>query len=556
MDMLSSYSGFVEEFDLFNRFLDETRHTGLGPDERRDPDVERLLEAIAFFSAQTRLTAERAIRNEFRSLFHSYLDFLLRPLPAVGLIQAIPGELDDPTAIPAGAEVQIRARAGAPAGAFRTTATIDLFRLDKEARAEYLPETGAFVLRFHGSKAPSVLSLFVHRPASRSTESLRDSLLVHSAIQRRAALVSALVSAVFVRRGERSQPEPCEVDFGRRRSGSDRLTIDPGPALEQVRRFFHFPEEWLFMNVELPRSTPGWDALELHIATDHWHDAPRMSADDFHLHVVPVENIQRAWAMPIEHRGLRSRYPVLHPEPARGFELHTLRGVYRDTPEGRLPMTAHMLHGDGDCYSIEPAEDSGRRSHLAIDAVDAFDQPVQVSIDATWHQPGFSIVDSGDTIVETPGRDAGRVRWKPMVSVRPHSASSLLKQSSELAQLVWLKMKPVLDRDGVVKLLRALGSFEQSVFQPMEDYIVELRHTPAPSTDEHTVVVFRYQLLLGDYPDQARALAYRLSEQIWDLIAHWTAEGLTELNVEAANGEAWSLTAPVPEEGAERETHG
>jgi type VI secretion system protein ImpG len=386
---------------------------------------------------------------------------------------------------------------------------------------------------------------------------LHESLLLHTELERRLPGISA----VYVTGDERSAPQPLvrengerSFDFGRRRSASDRLSVDRGPALAQVRRLFHFPEEWLFLNLELPPHAPGWTHLELRFAS--WPDAPRMSASDFHLHVVPVENVQRSPARPIEHRGLVSRYPILHPEAGGGFELLSLRGVYRNTPDSRVPLLSHLLHGNEDHYSLESGDAPDDRTHIAIHAVDAFDEPLRVSIDALWHQPNFQLPGGSEIAIETPGRDAARVQWRPHGALRPHADSPLREEGSDLAQLLWLKMKPVLDCEGVLMLLRALGSFEQSIFQPMAEMIEDLQAVPAPSSDEHTVVVYRYRLLLGDYPETDRALAYRLSQQIWNLITHWTADGLIELRVDPANGDSWLLPSPAAEGPGHWETLG
>jgi hypothetical protein len=222
--------------------------------------------------------------------------------------------------------------------------------------------------------------------------------------------------------------------------------------------------------------------------------------------------------------------------------LLSLRGVYRNSKAGRTPLRSHLLYGEGDHYSLEAADDSGGTTHVQIHAVDAFDDALRISVDALWHQPGFELPTGIDTVVETPGRDADRVQWRPHGALRPHAVSPLLKNGAELSQLLWLKMKPVLDRDGVLMLLGALGSFEHSIFQPLAQTIHDLRAIATPSSDEqHTVVVYRYRLALGNYPEADSELAYRLSQQIWNLISSWTAEGLIELRVDAANGDQWVL---------------
>ena len=48
---------------------------------REDPDVRRLIESMAFFTARTRLSSIRNIQNTRRRLFEQYFSFLLHPVP-------------------------------------------------------------------------------------------------------------------------------------------------------------------------------------------------------------------------------------------------------------------------------------------------------------------------------------------------------------------------------------------------------------------------------------------------------------------------------------------
>ena len=64
------------------------RHPAAGL-EREDPDVQRIIEALALFSVRSRLSQQRNLQSTWRRLFASYFDFLLAPLPSCAVLQAV-----------------------------------------------------------------------------------------------------------------------------------------------------------------------------------------------------------------------------------------------------------------------------------------------------------------------------------------------------------------------------------------------------------------------------------------------------------------------------------
>ena len=59
------------------------------PLDQEDPDVRRLIEAMAIFTARTRLAGTRHINARHRQILLQYFPFLLTPLPAMALAQAV-----------------------------------------------------------------------------------------------------------------------------------------------------------------------------------------------------------------------------------------------------------------------------------------------------------------------------------------------------------------------------------------------------------------------------------------------------------------------------------
>src|SRR4051812_50191733 len=73
---------------------------------------------MAFFQVQTRLATQHNLRSTWLRLFSSFFDFLLRPLPALALVQALPGEkMTETVVLPRATELRLSPAQGM-AGAF------------------------------------------------------------------------------------------------------------------------------------------------------------------------------------------------------------------------------------------------------------------------------------------------------------------------------------------------------------------------------------------------------------------------------------------------------
>src|SRR4051812_8080688 len=138
---------FTEELSALDAFFDrraETHeHFKLG---RQDPDVRRILEAIAFFAARTRRLAAANVRAAVERLVRGQLDDLLWPLPAAGMLLARVDEGFGATgAVPEGAEVRLTATDGA-VGVFTTRRRLDLLPLRLQS-VEAPPGVDRLVMR-------------------------------------------------------------------------------------------------------------------------------------------------------------------------------------------------------------------------------------------------------------------------------------------------------------------------------------------------------------------------------------------------------------------------
>src|SRR5260370_1374563 len=86
------YEAFLTELKAVDDFL-AYRTGDAGHVQREDPDVRRLMESIAFFSARTRQAATDQLRRSVLQHARGHLDDFLYPQPARGLVQAMPAGL-------------------------------------------------------------------------------------------------------------------------------------------------------------------------------------------------------------------------------------------------------------------------------------------------------------------------------------------------------------------------------------------------------------------------------------------------------------------------------
>ena len=128
------YQAFLEELqDLedfrFNYFLDNP-NSGLEGD---DPDVKRIIEALAFFGARTRSAALRSLDSSTRRLYQQLFSYLLTPLASMAIAQAQPnGHLTEVLDIPAGTELGLQPDIGGNI-TFCTTRSVRVLPMRLEA---------------------------------------------------------------------------------------------------------------------------------------------------------------------------------------------------------------------------------------------------------------------------------------------------------------------------------------------------------------------------------------------------------------------------------------
>ncbi|RME72431.1 MAG: hypothetical protein D6776_08785 [Planctomycetota bacterium] len=499
--------------------------------ERDDPDVRRLIEALAFFSARTREVARENVLAARRRLFRQYFDFLLQPVPAMGLVQArVGGRFAERLTLPAGTELLLRAGAGREAS-FRTTDALEILPLRLRSVRTLPREDGGIRLALdlqasHPQNEPlETLRLQVNHMGSYAA-SLRVLSLLGTHLERAVACFDT------ARVTEDTEGLACRVRFGQRER-REPSAQDPHP-LEAIRRSLYLPEAALGLRVDMPGAPRRWQRLTIAFDLDHRFPASlRLGEQVFALFCVPVTNLTRAAASPITVDGLHERYAIRPFDPALGMRLHTVEGVYELGEDGSMrPLVPSGLGPAEGSYEIE--RDGGRgapEAWLRLEIPDAYERPRKVALEASWTQPWFSRELAAERVT---ARLATRVvpglAFEPLGPLRPELANPLAEDMDALLRLVLLRNRPRLDLGALRFLLDALGVLEHSPLAPALERVQGLEVDLVPRPGDSGLQQ-RYRLLLAASDASVRPLVDVLAGHIVQLLDAWLPESDVVLEV-------------------------
>lgn len=526
------YRAFLTEMQTLEgfRMAYASEHPG-APLGREDPDVKRLVEALAFFAARSRLAGQESVSAVRRRLLRQLLPYLLAPLPATTIVQAVPtGRFSETAVLPRGTEVELRA-AGQASAVFRTlrdlrVLPVTLGRIDVQPRADggtrfLLPFTSAFPR----NDAIGRVSLQVD-----FLEDYVASLRMIYALRRhlRGASVSFEDRVDAETRGE-----PCAVSFGQK--PEDLAEVWPHPV-ERERGWFHFPSADLFFEVEVPAPPRNWRRFVIALDVDAaWPRGLRLSRNVVQPFTTPAINLQRTMSQPVVADGTREQLPIRHPRPAMRMELQSVYGVYRVTEGGLVPLRPGTLAGGSGSYELNQSElPDGRRIHdLWLHLPEAFAAATTVTVDAGWCQPWFRR-GAGDKVVAALYRRAvAGLEWEVSGSHAPFRPTSLDGDMDGLMHVLVLQNKPRMDRDDIDALLQGLGSVWSGPFGAIRPLLasVDVREVPLQRPGGPGGVKLVYELRLRDHEEGLEALVEAFTTRLERILDAWIGDAPVEVRI-------------------------
>ena len=523
--------------------LDKFRLSYLGaypnvPLAREDPDVRRLLEALAFFTARTRLSSERTVGESLGRLLRQQFPYLVTPVPGIALLAADPSRrYVDVSTLPQGTEIEL-VRRGA-------TGADEVFHMRTLAPLRILPIAidGVDMLRAPGRGHRILVRLSAQFARNDDLgeldlwvdylNDLHSSLLVGHELRthlRRASVVwSHRVNAD-------TAGEPIEVAFGGLPHAPDASAPFDHP-LEAVRAVLHAPQTELYVRLSGMRAPRNWRELTICFdVDDEWPSSLILNTDCFALHVVPIVNARRATADPIEHDGTRDRHAIRHPDRGAGLVPFGVRAVYRSTDTGLEPLAPTALAREPESWeAVVEGTGEARRAFVVVNLPDAFERPETLVVDALWHQPGIADAVAADLRVRLSSRFVEGVEWRLAGPIVPPAEPDLESDRQTLLDLLSIRSRRVLGREEIVVLLRSMGVHRERAFAKLLARLARVDVVEKPNARRSGSMKRVYEIGFDDLAPSDLPRLDVLTAQLFATLSAWSADEVVEIVARVPN---------------------
>jgi type VI secretion system protein ImpG len=523
------FEDYQRELESLETFRERYRHlypfAGL---DRDDPDVQRLLEGLAFFTARTRRAADRALAGYERRALEQVFPHLVTPLPSMAMLTVdATDRMVEARTLPAGTEVCVSPRGAdakgrpVPSVGYRTLRELVVRPFD-------LDRAGIKLARLGDDGYELVIPVRSASPRVEPVEAIELHLDPHgdllAALRLHHALAHHIESVRYVFPGTR-QPE--------RRVRAPGFAPAPGEAdafanpLERFRALVHFPLAALALRFPIDQTPAEWQRLELRVRLGPaWPRELSVPPGAFLLHATPMINLRRALADPVPLDGTKARLEVAHPEPALALRPRELVAVYRSTPAGLAPLLPEALAGpDDDWYAVEVAgRHGGRQVWLDVHAPGAFEARAAIVADVEWYQPGAGRVLRGPLDARLTARHLEGPRWRVVTPVEDALESPLAGRRDKLSRLLALAGRSDLDAPSLTFLLEVLGCAEQALFLRVARAIASLTVTRQPDARSPSGVRTTLELVLARLPLALVPAADLLLARLPELLAAWSGD--------------------------------
>lgn len=528
------YQLFLEDLEALRAFEAERTARGLMRTPTDDPDVERLVESIAFFSARTRAAAASATYAAVARMAAGTLDYLLDPMPAAALVRAQGDRASDALEVrrgslfrlqyplPGASQAALVAMEGPrmQVGFLSALAPATILPIQIErAGLKQVRRTMAIELELSATAPQRVSRELVFNV--RRLGDYRSSLALQVALEQHVRRVTA---------GPRADAQEvvCQISFGAAPPSAPKDDGDARSPFTRIRSFFHFPEQDLFVRVLVPALARPWTRLTIQLEVDDtWPEEQILGADSFQLFVVPAVNLWSDLAAPLVYDGTKDLNSVRGRTAVDALEAVTVRGVYR-ADAGMSPLLPFSLGSRDQGWEIVRPFDAGPPM-LRVRLPGALTQPAKLSVDAVWSQPGLWGQVSGQPAISLQTQRLQGVTYGLLGSVRRPRPSPLSADGSRGLDLLALRAQKFLSRDAIVGMLELLGADGDSAYRGCPALIetVSTREISSPGRGD---LVRVYDVALCQPSVDHLPLLTRFGERVRDVIEAWS-EGLVEVNI-------------------------
>ncbi|MCP4582195.1 MAG: hypothetical protein GY839_11320 [candidate division Zixibacteria bacterium] len=459
------YKVFLEELQFEMEFREQyaDQYPSV-PLEHDDPDIKRMIEALALFSARTRQAGENSIKSLHYRMFQSYFPYLISPLPAMGMVKLIPENLVEPLVVEKNTNIIITGQRGESA-IFRSLFDMSVLPL-KISSIDYsgsFGDSSKIVIQFESpievSTRLGVLSLYVNY-----LNSFPESLVLLEFFK------SSLSSAEIIFDGR--PKHGCGVSYGK--VSECHEDINP---VEKERRFFHLPHQSLYLNLQISETPRNWRkfAVVLNLDGKLPRDM-RLHKDVFQLFVIPIENLRQEEAEPIVCDGTKTDYPIRPAKLGEGQELHSVVGVFKDDTDKSAALYSDIVSSGQDSFVVKQqlTENNNRQNYVSLNIPAAFDSPVNITVSALWHKPSFGLQNWDKMTVQPYHSNIPGFKWELNDRITRSVDIDYQKNSDEYLRLSALKNKTEMNFDEVLFILDMLTGVWTGEFAIIRDLLVGL----------------------------------------------------------------------------------
>lgn len=459
------YQAFLQEMEALENFraTHSTLYRETPLELVEDPDTQRLLEALSLFAARARVHGMNKIGQIHQLLFRQYFSFLVNPLPAMGLIQLQPS-LRNPEPIAISEETELVCNTYDGKKAYFQT-------LDSTILSSLFFHRCDFYRRLQGGwrleltyQSPHITSDELNKMCFylNHLNSFFGSLRVYFAINRALESVTIHYDENDVKN---KMGTLCTYQFG----PSQQRKIFNHP-LERIRSYLHFPEQEMFMTIDIPKREKKWQTVTLCFdLNDKWPEGVLLNKDSLALNVLPIVNLRTERAEPIECDGTKDSYPILHSNPTHQFKLHTILSVSEVLQRGMRPLQPGILDARGSSYEIDFFEDQ-----IFLNLPNAFEKPKTISIEALWTQVWFTDYIDQEFKIRFAEEQLGGLKLQLLQQMRSHEVTAVARDPKFLIRILALKNQSKLSLNEVLFLMSSLKNIEHSYFKIVPPLIKNL----------------------------------------------------------------------------------
>lgn len=521
---MNFHGEYLRELQALDDFL--TRRRGAERFvEPEDPDVRRLMESLAFFSARTREAASAQLRGAIHRVAHGLLDEFVDAQPARAMLQAMPSpRLTEPARLPRGSRVRLETLDGA-IGQFSTMREVTIRPLELD-RAE---------LQLRGSGYRVLLRLRAHGPIAEVPEPLSlhiDHLGDYEISRQLFGHLQGHLDRVGVVYGDAPAPSepgsPCTFSFGPpgNQAGAamehDLRSQQRTGAVAKIREFLHFPSKELCVNLQLAKPARPWRQAWLCLDFDDWPEGQIVNRDMFRLFMVPIENLFTELAEPIKCDGTRTRYPILSWSVDPDVRFHSIVEVQQELPTGMDVILPGHLSSSAESWELELDDEHGA-PQLLLRLPSAFLEPRIVMVRARWYQPRFDELAFGKLDAKLHSRHLEGVGLRVHGGLTPSRISPLQSDPSAMLHVLSRRSKRILSREDIVKMMTVLGADAHSYHDEIAGDLRQVEAYDEPADIRSGAGVRHvYRVRCGEVPAERRGLLDDYLRCLGQLLDEWS----------------------------------